>query len=302
MKQPILISCLILIGQLEFLAQTTQNPFEMNHRLESSENAVSSIDPPGNEVAKQVDTSNPFEIRSRNKISEPEPTKPIPEVPVIDVDRGIGLGPNALFWFLIFLTLLFAVIINLNRTIVNNLLKAWGNLNFSNLLLREKKEPDQLLYTLLAILFYSNAGLFIGLILDRFFNYELTLNRLLLYIGGVATVYVVRHVSLMWLANTFSFKKESRQYSFTIHLFNILNGILLLFANYIVVFAPEVVGTTLIYITIILLGLQFIYRNIRGLLLGGKYIVSHRMHFFLYLCTCEIVPWIVCIVTISRMG
>lgn len=312
----------LIIGLNQSLAQDASNPFELKHRLNTPQK--SEIDTPTNEglqqeqesISAQVDTPyfddqsmdghNPFEIkaRGRKKAKEEEITiADTPnETPVTTKPKGKGLSSSSLFWFLLFLTLLFAVIINLNRSIILHLLKAWSNLNFSNLLLRDKNSADRLLYTLLAVVFYCSAGLFWGLVMDRFFGIPLTALNLLGYIGGIVAVYIIRHLSLYWLANTFSFSKEAKQYSFTIHIFNILSGVLLLLCNFIIVFSPEKIGTGLIYIVLGILMIQFLYRNIRGLLLSANYIIGDRVHFFLYLCTCEIVPWVLCFVTISRMG
>lgn len=306
MKISITSTLIIILTWCHLAGQSGTNPFEMSHRLDQPEANEELEATSSEQVAVQIDSSNPFEITSKSAAREQAGSGDMldaVEIPTLEqVPSGKRVSSNTLFWILIFMTLLFAVIINLNRVMINQLLQAWTNLNFSNLLLRDKKGPDQMLYTLLALVFYVNAGIFLGLVIEHFWGIEMTFNILLLSVLGIVIVYAVRHGSLFWLANTFSISKEARQYSFTIHLFNILNGILLLGANYILVFAPTVVGNVILYIVLSLLAIQFIYRNIRGLLLSAKYIGGDRMHFFLYLCTCEIVPWILCFVTVSRMG
>lgn len=304
---------LLFIVQYSNFAQSGQsNPFDLKHRLDNQDlpetkEAESAPNPEESTTdiessEKPVDKDNPFEITGKASVKVDKAPIETPKVVLPKAKKSDRISSNALFWILIFLTLLFAVIINLNRIIISHLLKAWTNLNFSNLLLRDKKGPDQLLYVLLAIIFYFNAGLLLGVALDRFYNIPLTTSRLFIYTGAIIGIYVIRHLSLYWLAQIFSIGKEVRQYSFTIHIFNILNGVLLLIANYIIVFSPENFGNIVLYIVLLVLAIQFLYRNIRGLLLSAKYIVGDRVHFFLYLCTCEIVPWILCFVTISRLG
>jgi hypothetical protein len=170
------------------------------------------------------------------------------------------------------------------------------------MLLRDKKSQDQILYSLLAFIFYINAGLFLGLVIERFYGIPLSFKMLYFLILVVFGVYIIRHLTLYYLARVFSIGKEVKQYSFTIHLFNILAGLLLLISNYLVAFSPSSVGVVVTYIVIILLAIQFIYRNIRGLLLGTSYIGSDKLHFFLYLCSCEIAPWVLGYVALIRMA
>jgi hypothetical protein len=291
------LSILAMLYVISALSQEGTNPFDLKHRLNVKEEQAANVDThplDHKTTASEPIGDNPFDIKAPNQvIKQPEKivsnTKEdlIKRLPIKD------LSTTSLFWLLIFLTLLLAVIINLNRSILNNLIRAWTNLNFSNLLYRDRKGPDRFLYLLLGILFYFNAGIFISHVANILFDVTLTSKLVFLSILAIILIYAVRHTVLLGLSVIFPITKEINQYSFTIHLFNILNGIVLLIVNYITSFAPAGIAKATVILGLVFILLQFIYRNIRGLLLGAKFIAADRVHFFLYLCTCEIIPLMV---------
>lgn len=305
MKTKICAAIFLLIHTLSLTGQSpVVNPFDLKHRLDPP-TTLDSLQPATQEVGSQDVEDNPFDIHKGKRTPAVSSAARVKSesLPLTDAtpdDRR--MSDNSIFWILIFLTLLFGVIINLNRSILNNMVKAWSNQNFSNMLLRDKKSQDQVLYSLLAFIFYINAGLFIGLVLERFYDVVLSFKMLSFLVGFVAGIYLIRHLTLYFLASVFSIGKEARQYSFTIHLFNILSGQFLLVVNYLIAFSPGTVGVVMIYIAVILLAIQFIYRNIRALLLGTSYIGSDKLHFFLYLCSCEIAPWVLGYIALIRMA
>ena len=98
--------------------------------------------------------------------------------------------------------------------------------------------------------------------------------------------------------------RQQNVIEFTIpkRIFNILNGIVLLLANFLIVFAPSGVSLAVIYLIVFVLLVQFIYRNIRGLVLSAGILSNNKIHFFLYLCSCEIAPWVLGYIALTRMA
>ena len=305
MKTKICAAILILICTSSLTGQSpVVNPFDLKHRLDQT-TTLDALQPTTTEIGANDVQDNPFDIHTGRHIPPVSDTPNVKSeaLPQANASQyGRRMSDNSIFWILIFLTLLFGVIINLNRSILNNMMKAWSNQNFSNMLLRDKKSQDQILYSLLAFVFYINAGLFIGLVIERFYDVVLSFKMLSFLVGLIVGVYLIRHLTLYFLASVFSIGKEARQYSFTIHLFNILSGLFLLVVNYLIAFSPGTVGAVMIYIAIILLAIQFIYRNIRALLLATSYLGSDKLHFFLYLCSCEIAPWVLGYIAFIRMA
>ena len=107
---------------------------------------------------------------------------------------------------------------------------------------------------------------------------------------GVVSVYLVKIAVVRILAFIFKAENEAAGYIFYILLFNQLLGIVLL---------PVVMGLTfirnfdpwyLVYCGLIIFSIFFIYRILRGVLLGLSKPGISRFYLFLYLCTLEFLP------------
>jgi len=112
-------------------------------------------------------------------------------------------------------------------------------------------------------------------------------------VGGVFAIFIIKHVALQILGSIFPISKEIEQYSFTIIIFGIIIGFFLLPAILLISYAPPNLTTTVIYGTFIAIGMVYLYRILRSLFIGLKYISLHKFHFFVYLCTIEIAPLLV---------
>jgi hypothetical protein len=274
---------LVCLGSLGF---SQSNPFELQNRTKQP--ALIEKGAEQTEKVQEGSPTNPFDRPVAKKKTPSGPT--LEEIELPSVTTG-EITPKGFFWNLLFITLMIAIVINLDRSIISNLLKGWTNVNFSNLLHRDKKTPDQVQYVLLEVAYYFNLGLLAAFAYRQFTGEGITTKVMLSCIGAVALIYVVRHLSLTVLANTFSVTKEALQYSFSINLFNIINGLILLVFNFVIAFAPDAIGTSMIYLGIAVVAIQYIYRSIRGLLMAAGYLSTAQLHFLLYLCTCEILPF-----------
>ena len=268
------------------------NPFEIHDRIK----AEAPIGVDSHFVAK---TTNPFEKTKTDNVSSSTRRK---ERMTIAPAKDSQLTPTSVFWILSFLTLLLAIIINLNRDLIPNLMRSWSNANYANFLRRDKKQDDALLYSVLSLIFYINLALFIALALDRLIDYHLSIGQIGLLATGILCIYLVRHGILRFLAGTFSVEKEALQYSFTITTFNILLGLVLLLGNALLAYSSITLAKSIIYSIVIIIALQYAYRLIRGLLNSAKFLVGSKIHFFLYLCTCEIAPLLILTTYLTRLG
>lgn len=283
---------LLLLGTGSLVAQQSGNPFDIESRLDS----LSKGENPSVNQDKGAISTNPFE--KKKKVIEPETT--VVELP--QIPTKIRLSTNTWFWILLFVTLLVAIIVNLNRAILSNLMKAWSNVNFSNLLHRDKKGSDRIQYIFLEVVFYINLAITLTLGHQLYSLGETSFITFFASLGAVTAIYLVRHGVLYLLAKAFSITKEALQYSFTINMFNIINGMVLLVFNFFIAFGPDEMAKILLILALGFVGLQLIYRSIRGLLLSARYMINDQVHFFLYLCTCEIMPFVVGAVYISQMN
>ena len=150
-------------------------------------------------------------------------------------------------------------------------------------------------YLLLYILFFISAGIFIFLISTyygvRFSNSHLL--DLFIHMGLVLGLFMLKHLVLNVIGYGFPVYKEVKQYSFTITIFGIVLGLLLIPANVLLAFAPANMTKMLIYGSIGLILLLYLFRILRSLFIASRYITLHKFHFFMYLCTVEIAPILV---------
>ncbi|MEL6924738.1 MAG: DUF4271 domain-containing protein, partial [Bacteroidota bacterium] len=99
-----------------------------------------------------------------------------------------------------------------------------------------------------------------------------------------------KHLILRLVAAVFPVQKEVLLYNFTIIIFNIVLGIMLMPFNLFIALATSPVAKILIYIVLGLVGLAYLYRSLRGIFIASKYLTFNKFHFFIYFCTVEIAP------------
>ncbi len=264
-----------------------QNPFDVE------EQATPSVSPP---PAPSFNASeNPFEINrldTETKLGE----KKVAPSPVLQPQKNSTTVNDRYFLSIIALILIVisTVLIVLYRTVVNQIYRAFLNDNILKLKQREQGSFLHLSLMALYFLFFLNAGFFFYLITKNFGppiqNHWQTLTFCTL---GVSGIFTIKHLFLRLLGLIFPINKELRQYSFTIVVFNITIGILLLPLNLLIAFGSSELPKYLIYSTLCIIALIYCFRFIRSLLIASRHISSNKFHFFMYLCTVEIAPTLV---------
>ncbi len=208
-------------------------------------------------------------------------------------DLEIGSNQNLLFLLTIVTLLLLAILLTLNRSMINKAYRAIANDNFLRFLFREYKSTPWF-YWLFYIYFFISAGFFFYL-LASYYQW-LNTNRiwmLLLTIFGIGLVYIIKHFILQIVGSSFPVEKETQLYGFVTMLINILLGLALTPINLVIAFAPLPFVSWAIWLGLAgILGL-YLFRQLKGLFIAGRFMHSYRFHFFLYLCTAEIAPLLI---------
>ena len=202
--------------------------------------------------------------------------------------RG-SISKNAWFLIYVFLFLLAAIAINFNRSYPASLFKATYNQNQLRMLFKDAfKGNHMMVFGILYFLFVVNAGIFIY---QTFQIFRIAPLSLLVALGIVVGVYLVRHLVLYLMGKIFPMEKETMFFNYTIGIHNLTAGLGLMLINILLSFVDPVSGKTLILVGLCLIGLLYIMRQVRGLLNNLPIIVSRKLHFIIYLCAVEIVPW-----------
>lgn len=327
----IIISLLCLIGLLFVQIPNTYgqkgNPFELRHRLkkmdlpdvfqedavqrDSSLTAQNTLPNSLDSLESTVDQASfsdtiqdslpPASAKERAAedsmlTDPPQSSTKSKEEEVVDVPMPEVLQSkrNLIFGTFIVLALFLTVVISFDRKVVNHILRSILNDNYLNMLHRDQKGRWPMQFVFLYVFFLANVALFIFLTVDRWEYDQISANLLVLFLI-VSLIYSFRHLSLNYLGNTFEITRETGQFSFTIMLFNIFLGLILMPINLFIAFAPEEISSIFIYIGLIIIILTFVLRQLRGLFIANRFLFNHQFHFILYFCTVEITPILVLI-------
>lgn len=265
-------------------AQTAANPFELSTRLSKSDS---------NGVAIPL-IVNPFDVMKHRvpgaskALVENETT---PFRPFSILPRGSGLQQSTLFWVLMLMFGFLTFSVAANRKVVG---KAWrGFLNDSSLTSAQREAAGFIgstPYYLMYASFLLQAGMFIFLVV-RFFNPKSFNNLpfLMLCMVGALVVFLSKHLMLSMAGWLYPLGNTVQRYNFLIIVFNCILGLFLIPFNLLLAFGGDLEGL-LVFWTLGLVAIFYIYRSIRASSIGSKYFADDQFHFLLYLCTVEIAP------------
>lgn len=285
-----------------------ENPFEVSRIALKKKKITAPVEPPPKlvfteppndslteDIEEYPDTSQ-IAVDTRQVVvlvDKPDPeSKRLPDAgPDVEQPRGEKLSTIGLLVVFACVLLLLTFIVNMNRSFLNKVYRAAMNENFSSLLYRERKFSSvTALYYLGYAAFFINGGLFLYL-LAWIFDWEIGREHALLTLIGIVTcVYLVKHLVLNVISTIFPVSKELNQYNFNILLFNILLGLVLLPVNVLLAFGPEGLLKPLAITGGVIVLLFYLFRQFRGLLITNRLLAQSPFHFFVYLCTIEILP------------
>ena len=282
---------LLFVLPLSPATQGDSNPFELSPRL--------SVPPPEEDSAAAAGTGNPFDLVAPVEQAErPKPAvSPLPagrktvpaSAPVKNSYRTFLLITN------IGILLLLTVLITLLRSQAGKAYRAFFNDNMLSQLQREREAGGGLPYYFFYGFFMINAGFFVFL-LARYYGLSFSNNDwvgLLYSIGGVAGLFLAKHLLLGFLAFVFPIGKEVHLYSFTIIVFSIMLGFFLVIVNLLLSYSPEDTTQLVLYGAYAGIAATYLFRSLRGLFIGNRFLLFHKFHFLLYICTVEIAPVLV---------
>ena len=280
--------CFLMFFILNFAkAQSTATPFDLIPRIQKAM--------PDDSIAITT-SSNPFDIvkiRPQNRQGTAGPgfrvdrqQKPLSVKEKEDVYRRF------IFITILVMMIILTLVVTLFRILIAKIWKAFLNDNLLNQLQREQSSGITLAYSVLYILFFINAGIF-AFLACKYFNLEIArtnIGGMFLLIGGFSAFFVAKHLMLRFLVFIFPIKKEMNTYQFTIIIFNIVLGLFLAIAVLFLAFAPSETTKYLLYGSLGLIALTYLFRNLRGLFIATRFLSRHKFHFLLYLCAVEIAP------------
>ena len=165
--------------------------------------------------------------------------------------------------------------------------------------IRQKQTREQLQQNNLAslfsnILFILNASIFVSLIAIKNGWVDLKLYSCIAYsVVGFTTLYLFKFLFL-WLSGwLFSQREAIGNYSFIVFLTNKVMGVFLIPAILLLAFSPLTVQDFAYNSALIIISILFVYRYLISFSIVRASLKVSAFHFFLYLCTCEVLPMLV---------
>ncbi len=176
--------------------------------------------------------------------------------------------------------------------------QAFFNNRITNQIVRDENILVQKASVLLTIIFNLVASLFIyhiSILYDWNPDYVDTgFNRFLIFAFAISFIYTIKLLILKVVGHIFMVDKAIAVYIFNIFLINNLLGIALLPVLTFISFS-QIYTNYAIDLALALIGGAFLYRIVRGALIGMAYSRVSIFYLFLYLCTLEIAPLLVLI-------
>jgi len=165
--------------------------------------------------------------------------------------------------------------------------------------IRQKQTREQLQQNNLAslfsnILFILNASIFVSLIAIKNGWVDLTLYSCIAYSAVGFTVLYLFKFLFLWLSGwLFSQREAIGNYSFIVFLTNKAMGVFLIPAILLLAFSPPTVQDFAYNSALIIISILFVYRYLISFSIVRASLKVSAFHFFLYLCTCEVLPMLV---------
>lgn len=164
---------------------------------------------------------------------------------------------------------------------------------------RQKQTREQLQQNNLAalfsnILFILNASIFVSLIALKNAWVDLSLYNCMAYSAvAFAGLYLFKFLFLWFSGWLFSQREAIGNYSFIVFLTNKVMGVFLIPAILLLAFSPVSVQDFAYNTAIIIISILFVYRYLISFSIVRASLKVSAFHFFLYLCTCEVLPMFV---------
>jgi hypothetical protein len=237
--------------------------------------------------------NNPFDIsEERIGMIKPEASEVNRlQTPIkVEVDTKTNKHISFIFWVILFSLIVLAFPISIDRWYVVKIMRSLFNINISNTLAREFSGFNVLLFSLLYLVFIVSLSVFVFLFSSQYSGLNPTFNLYLMSLAGVFAIYFVRHIGLLVAKWIFPEVEAFNAFNFNILSFNVILGLSLIIPNLFLAFSPDDLADIFLYGGVGIILIFYGLRTARGLLISFKHLINQPIHYFIYLCTFEILP------------
>jgi Domain of unknown function (DUF4271) len=199
---------------------------------------------------------------------------------------------DGLFYLLLGLLFYFAIIKQLFRKYLANLFTLFFRASMRQQQLREQVLQSPFPSLLLNILFLLNGGMY-GAYLLRYYNLGNESQFWLQFVYclvALALLYLVKFMILKVVGWIFNINRAVETYLFVVFLTNKIIGVFLLPFLVLISFSGPGIGETAVTLSLIMIGIFYIYRFIASYNTLHKEIKISWLYFILYVCAFELAP------------
>lgn len=107
---------------------------------------------------------------------------------------------------------------------------------------------------------------------------------------GVMGIFALKHLQIKLVGLVFPFRHEMDFYNFLLSNHNKLIGIVFLPLVFLLAYMPASMQVGIAYLGLSILVAMYFYRGFRAMAASSDWILAHKFHFFVYLCSVEIAP------------
>jgi hypothetical protein len=190
---------------------------------------------------------------------------------------------------------LFVWLYAMNRKRLNQVIKAFYINRYANQLAREEVSIGNRVTIFLSTLFVVTFALFISQVAN-YYGFFIEVGPLWLFIK-IATViiatYGIKMLGVRVFGSIFQNQKDADDYAMTVFLFCNTLGLFMLPVVVGLAFARQIAPEIFIYSGYFIFGSFLCIRLLRGIIIGLNSIRISKFYLFLYLCTLEILPFVI---------
>ena len=216
-------------------------------------------------------------------------------------DGAVPLNASHPLWLFLILILIAALAITARifyRKNISELARAFLSLSVTNQLMRDESILLQRTSLLLTVIFNLTAAFMLwqfGAAFASGLPFALSdFSRFLVFAFIIAVIYTMKYLLLKLAGFIFGLDEEIDAYIFNIFLSNNFFGMVLFPGAVLLFLYPQLSQSSIVStIVIITAALFFLYRILRGILIGRALPSYSPVYLFLYLCALEIAPLLV---------
>ena len=238
-----------------------------------------------NKIVTIGDTSKTVSLFKNNPLQAKDPA---PQLHNTHFDFGVSI-------ILFFAFVLFVWLYASNRKRLNQVIKAFYINRYANQLAREEISIGNRVTIFLSTLFVVTFALFITQTAN-YYGYFREENQFMLFIKTalvIVAAYGVKMMSVRMSGSVFQNQKEANDYAMTVFLFCNTLGLFMLPIVIGLAFVKQAAPELFIYSGCVIYGSFLCIRLLRGVIIGFNSIRISKFYLFLYLCTLEILPFVI---------